>query len=313
LTGAPPKSKWIVAERPDQPVSEIARAAVSARLETVAHYLPLAAESPQEDIEYVHQLRVATRRAMATLSIFRELMPDRRRLKMAKWLKRIRRAAGPARDDDVLSLRLARTAEANPDGGAARLLEDVQLHRQKSQAAIEEVWKRARKKSFQGKIERIVRRIRWRGEGAEPSFHDAARACLADEWECFETAARADLSSAESMHELRIEGKRVRYAMEVFAAAFPKSFRDELYAEVKRLQELLGEVNDHATAIPRLQEWRRQTEDVSALAALDNLLEEENAALTKSKDAFFGWWSADRIEELRRGFARFLAADSHAS
>ena len=50
------------------------------------------------------------------------------------------------------------------------------------------------------------------------------------------------------LHAFRIEGKQLRYAMEIFAGAFPPAFRGELYPLVEQLQERLGKINDHATA-----------------------------------------------------------------
>ena len=52
-------SKWGKGLSPDQPTSEVARTVLDARLKTVWHWLPLAAEKSEEDVEYVHQLRVA--------------------------------------------------------------------------------------------------------------------------------------------------------------------------------------------------------------------------------------------------------------
>ena len=55
--------KWIAGLTPGMPIADAAKAVLTARFAVVRHYLPLAAEKPQEDVEYVHQLRVGTRRA----------------------------------------------------------------------------------------------------------------------------------------------------------------------------------------------------------------------------------------------------------
>ena len=56
-------SKWIEGVKPEQLLTEVARQALRQRLRTVWDYAPMAAKKFEEDIEYVHQLRVATRRA----------------------------------------------------------------------------------------------------------------------------------------------------------------------------------------------------------------------------------------------------------
>ena len=55
-----------------------------ARLRTLWNWLPLAAKNADDDVEYVHQLRVASRRAMAVLEIFDAMLPRKR----SKWLTR---------------------------------------------------------------------------------------------------------------------------------------------------------------------------------------------------------------------------------
>ena len=76
-------SKWITGAKPEQPVTDVAQRALRERLNTVWFYAPLAAKKYEEDIEYVHQLRVATRRAGAGLQIFAEVLPKRE----TRWMR----------------------------------------------------------------------------------------------------------------------------------------------------------------------------------------------------------------------------------
>jgi CHAD domain-containing protein len=62
--------KWIEGLSPDMEVPHAARAVIVARFQVVRHCLPLAVEKSLEDTEYVHQLRVSTRRAAAALRVF---------------------------------------------------------------------------------------------------------------------------------------------------------------------------------------------------------------------------------------------------
>src|SRR5438876_3295955 len=102
-------SKWIPGLEPTTPVADAARRALDLRLRVVHHYLPLAVKHADEDLEHVHQLRVGTRRARAALDIFGSCLPDKALKKARKQLKRLRRAAGEARDwDGFLIALLAR-------------------------------------------------------------------------------------------------------------------------------------------------------------------------------------------------------------
>src|ERR1019366_708937 len=56
--------KWIPGVSPDDRTSDVAGRTLRFRLAAVQHYLPRAAEKPAEDIEYVHELRVATANAV---------------------------------------------------------------------------------------------------------------------------------------------------------------------------------------------------------------------------------------------------------
>src|SRR5262245_59535563 len=121
LTIAPPISvmarndKWIEADSADEPLSEVARRVIAARLKSVCGWLPQAANDGLHDGESVHQMRVATRRAMVAIDLFEPLLSRRKSNWFRKHLRRIRKAAGPARDLDVMAKRLAGDVERGND------------------------------------------------------------------------------------------------------------------------------------------------------------------------------------------------------
>ena len=110
-------TKWIKEVSPDQPASKVARVALKRRLDVVADYLPQAAKHADEDIEHVHQLRVATRRAIAAIRVFEDQLPRRRTRQMKQILRRVRQTAGNARDLDVLYHRLESHVAQSSDSG----------------------------------------------------------------------------------------------------------------------------------------------------------------------------------------------------
>ena len=71
-------SKWIVVAEGSTPVATVAARAIRKRLMAVWTILPRACE-PAGDPEQVHQLRVATRRALAALDAFDTLLSTKRR------------------------------------------------------------------------------------------------------------------------------------------------------------------------------------------------------------------------------------------
>src|SRR5262249_31183306 len=93
--------KWITELTADTPLADAARRVLTVRLGGVHEHLPNAMRPSDEDPEHVHQLRGATRRAGAAPDIFELCLPDQGYKIARKTLKRIRRAAGAARDWDV--------------------------------------------------------------------------------------------------------------------------------------------------------------------------------------------------------------------
>jgi CHAD domain-containing protein len=284
-------SKWLADTSPDMSVSAVARTAVTNRLETFWHYLPLAAERPEDDVEYIHQLRVSTRRSSAALQIFGSLLPKR----SSKWLRqelgRVRRAAGDARDFDVFIDRLSEEKNHLDPEIRAAIMEELRERREDAQPAVIEACEDLRLWQFDLRIELLADRVRWRGEPPEPDFGTAAREMLSPIVDEFHEARLADFADTAALHQLRICGKGLRYAMELLAGAFPKAFRKELYPTVGEMQDKLGIVNDHASACARLSSWLGETDDPAKAAVYKQLADQEADAIERSADEFRTWWT----------------------
>ena len=167
-----------------------------------------------------------------------------------------------------------------------------------------------RRKDFDGRVNRIVKRVHWREATPEPSFAAAAAGCLRTVAEPFFEAAAGDLADLAALHCFRITAKHLRYSMEVFAAAFEPDFRNSLYPAVEEVQTRLGEIHDHAAAIDRFQQWIAAWDDDPAAAALVELSDIERAALAKTRQEFIRWWTPERMNELRKRFDQTLAASA---
>jgi CHAD domain-containing protein len=302
--------KRIPAVSPDDRTSDVAGRTLRFRLAAVQHYLPLAAEKPDEDIEYVHELRVATRRTMAALQLYADMLPRRRTARMKTRLKQIRRAAGDARDYDVLAQRLAKE---RPGPEANRLLEDVRGQRRKAQKPILALHRRLeREDRFERRIAKLLRGIRPRGKKKtlekNPRFGDWATASLRPLIKRFFKAARTIEKDTEVLHQFRIRGKKLRYAMELLAGAFPPAFREKLYPVIEDLQAKLGEINDHVTEQARLRQRIEADEAAAEVDYLENLFTQENDHIEHARQELLSWWTPKLQESLRAGFDKLLAA-----
>ena len=307
-------AKWIDDVRPAQPVSELARRALDLRLSSVWHHLPLAAQLAADDVEHVHLLRVATRRAAATLRLFKDLLPRRRRRWLTKQLRRIRRAAGEARDFDVLEARLPHWAGDNESDEIQDELKKVHDCRVSAQGPIVEVHRRLRRKGFPERAAALVSRTRWRtDEAPEPTVTLAAQHRLRPFVDEFFAAAQAPAFDAETLHRLRILGKRLRYAMEIFAGAFDPSFREQLYPQIEEVQERLGDISDRANAIERFEAWSADRHSRRRQERLRHLLTLQQASFAECRQEFLAWWTPRRVAELAEQFSLVLAPSGELS
>jgi CHAD domain-containing protein len=304
--------KWIEGLKSDGRVSDAARLSLEARLAAVTYWLPLAARQLDGDIEKVHQLRVSTRRAIAAIKLYGEWLPRRRARLLTKLLKRIRRAAGAARDLDVLNERLQREFAAR----AEELLTIVAHRRGAVQPKIETVAERClRNNRLHDKIGRTLRGIRPRGDSAkqhDANFGDWAALQLRQAAERFFAAMPNGASDLAALHRFRIAGKRLRYTMELLAPACGPELRDECYPVVEKLQERLGKINDSATGSAYFNQWTSELAAAEQQDLLRQLIDREQIRLQEAIDACRAWWTAERADALRLALGIPLAEERPA-
>src|SRR5688572_21970759 len=91
------------------------------------------------------------------------------------------------------------------------------------------------------------------GLGPDISFRQAAANTVAmRSEELFELRANVlDTADIERVHDMRVASRRLRAALEVFAAAFPKQEHRAVLKDVKELADALGERRDPDVAIGR--------------------------------------------------------------
>ncbi|HYT87108.1 MAG TPA: CHAD domain-containing protein [Gemmataceae bacterium] len=250
--------KWIPDLTATTPLDDAARHVLSLRLEAVRDYLRLALHEPEKDPEYVHQLRVGTRRAVAALDIFALCLPEKVYRKARKRLRRQRRAAGAARDWDVFLASLTeapfkRTGRARP--GFDFLIGYAVSQRVSAQSQLQDA-----NDDFPFAFDRLVadtlHALRCSDTDSMETLLDLACPVLNERLRQLEKASAKDLDNYENLHQVRIAGKRLRYAMEVFADCYSPEFREQYYAAVEEMQDILGRANDSYVATRRLSGLR---------------------------------------------------------
>jgi CHAD domain-containing protein len=297
----PTDSKWLAGISPDQPVCEVAGLVLDARLKAVWHVLPLAAEKSDEDAEHVHQLRISVRRAFEAVRAFSRLMEETEFHALRDRLQGIYLAADEARNWDVMAERFSHVG-----GIPAKFLDQIKARRREVQGPIVSVYKEIRADACEAKIEQLVQEVEsHRHGGGKRRFGQQAPQYLAPVVKKFFKAAKSDLTGEESLHGLRICTKRLRYTMEIVAVAFDSAFRKKLYPQVTLFQDLLGTVNDHATAKTLFGDWLSKSEDAEQRAFLEGLLLAEQRATEDLRAAFLATWTPKVVSGLKRQFRAY--------
>jgi CHAD domain-containing protein len=108
---------------------------------------------------------------------------------------------------------------------------------------------------------------------AEPFAEAAARVVSVRARELFEHSEGVlDTTDIERVHAMRVASRRLRAALEVFAAAFPKHEFKPVLRDVKRIADALGERRDPDVQLAHFSELRDRL-DPEDQAGVDLLLD----------------------------------------
>jgi CHAD domain-containing protein len=288
--------KWITGLRPDMHLEPAARHTLAQRLEVVRDWLPRAVHEADQDPESVHQLRVGTRRADAALRIFRDCLPGRVYRAARERLRTIRRAAGAARDWDVFLLDLRqRSQDASPEdlAGLDFLAGYASGQRSAVQVQLEAV--EVQPETFVEFIVATLEELRDPDDNHKAVLGDLARSLLVDRLGKLHATASGDLTDYGHLHQVRIAGKRLRYALEVVADCFVPALRERLYPLVEEMQDILGRANDSHVASGRMRAIRTQLCDWGEMwkrlrPGVDGLLRFHQRRVPQERRRFLKWW-----------------------
>lgn len=208
--------------------------------------------------EYLHQIRVALRRLRACFSLFRSVLPPTVFPAFLEQLRLQGAALGTARDWDVFvhdMLRALRVQRADDAAVAAFERRCLRLRRAKLRAAQAVVASNAWQRLWL-ELGRSLADGAWQqGEAlALPLGGFAADLLQRRAAVLSKRGKRVQHLDADGRHRLRIAAKKLRYAVEFFAALFPKRRVRAYLAPLAALQEVLGAMNDAANLLRLLPE-----------------------------------------------------------
>lgn len=267
-------SKWIEGIYPDTPCVLAARTVLALRLTAVERMMELTTNPPDDDPEYVHQLRVSSRRADAAMKLFRPFFPSRATKRTRRALRIVRKAAAMARSDDVQIELLGREASKTP-ADARHAVRPAQELISKDRKRIQEMLQSACKKFARARVQPNLLKelILPRNPGTPPALSGTSEsdappyslgalsdALLPPLIDTFVKDVQADFDDAAALHRLRIASKKLRYALEIVTPCLPRDASASAYRELVKMQSRLGRINDYFELTGRLQQLAAKME-----------------------------------------------------
>jgi CHAD domain-containing protein len=261
------------------------------------------------DTEFLHDLRVAVRRARSTIKLAGDVLPQADTVaQLADDLKWLGDATTPTRDLDVYllgvprmagSLRAARPADLDPfrahlgarrADAFARLVSDLEsprfttvLGRWRAEAAVDRWASPAEPTAAEfgaARLRRAHRRVLRLGSNI-------------DSW-----------SPPEQLHTLRKRCKELRYLLEIFERTEPSHTRKRMLPVLKALQECLGEFQDSEVQAGKIRTFAAEmmatgTTPPAALLAMGELAAQLDTHQQHARATFAGIFT--RFAEATKG------------
>jgi CHAD domain-containing protein len=205
------------------------------------------------NIEYVHRLRVASRRLDTAVAVFKSCYPEKKVRNWQRSLHRITGVLGQARDLDIQAacvnayLKASPPAEQRP--GLRRLLLRVNQERAQSQvkllAALKSLDQQKTLVSLDDRSRVLLKTMHTtEGQGSEEltAFADRIIEPVMEKFLSYDSFVdRAD--AVEELHAMRIAAKKFRYTLECFSEIYPDNLTEYL-SNLRVIQDQLGTIHD---------------------------------------------------------------------
>ncbi len=204
------------------------------------------------DVEFLHDLRVACRRARSALSQLKGVLPQPEAGHLATELRWLGEVTNPCRDLDVHLLDM--TGYRRQLGAAAGAIDDLEkLLRRERSKALRRVRTALRSQRFVRLVDDWAALVEAKVTSSDspnadrPISEVAGKKILKAYRRMVRRGTRlSDPPPAEDLHRLRIDAKKLRYLLEFFGGLYPGETISRLVKELKQFQDILGESHDMA-------------------------------------------------------------------
>ncbi len=205
-----------------------------------------------KDIEYVHRMRVASRRMRSALTLFSSCFYKQDYKRFNQDIRAVTQALGEARDTDVQVEALLKEepkfTSARLSPGYKRLIMRLQQRRVGMQAAVNEAMDQLQSDEVLEKLSDLTLPLVEKASSVylfSPGLYEKAYdGILTKIDDLFKHEAYIyNPDNIAELHAMRISAKRLRYSIEAFEDLYQDPIKPFI-SEVKKLQDALGLVHD---------------------------------------------------------------------
>jgi CHAD domain-containing protein len=279
-----------------------------------------------DDIEELHDMRVAVRRMRVCFEIFEGIFTKKAIRRHRQGLREAGRALGRVRDMDVFMEKAERYLESL-DGGESEALAPLMRHwEEQRESARQKMLAYLRSHKYLEFLEdfntfvhskgRGVKQREGLSEGGDQVQHAAPRMIYTRFGTVRAYEPLLDEASIEQLHQLRIEFKRLRYTVEYFREVLG-SQSETVIKTIKEVQDHLGDLNDADVACTILSEflerWEREQQSLPLYQRenpepIVSYLATKHAERHQLMVSFTQTWSKFDHPDFRRELALAVAA-----
>jgi len=267
------------------------------------------------DAEFLHEFRVAGRRARSALSQIKGVFPEPSVTWFGEEFRWLTTRTGPTRDMDVYLLKIPAYQDALPEGVRDELVPLVsflekkkrQRHRRLVRSLTSARYTRLTDSWFEF-LQEPKQEVTPTPNAGRPIAAVARERILKAFHKILKKGAMIGWNTpAEALHRLRIDCKKLRYLLSFFQSLFPPEAVDPLIKELKLLQDNLGDFNDLQVQSAALRAFAQEmmTTGVgppATLMAMGQLMGQLEAEQVVERRAFHKRFKAFARRENRQRF-----------
>lgn len=239
---------------PDQSVEQAFNQILRTNLAATREWEPVVLA--REDPEGIHQMRICLRRMRSALAVFRPAIPHKVTRSVSNEMRWVAKTLDHARDLDVY---IAENLLSKGKKQKRKMRKLAKQHRERLYGEVADVIKGERYGKICNELRDWVESRGWRVDLSDEQrvvlegniipfaseVMDRQRTRVLDDGRDIESL------ESETLHQLRIDCKKLRYAAEFFAPLYGEPMKDFI-GHLKALQDLLGTLHDTAV-MPDLQ------------------------------------------------------------